>query len=357
MGSPRSSPRLLTLAVLASCVLPTDSHANIDGGRSDLPGMKQDMFDQVKKNKQNQHMKKGKVPECPKSDHMSPFYSLAFANNEIFVRLNSTEGKCSKLITIGGANYSELTNYSKTCGPAGEWKKRIAEELSAMFFQGGLTSWVKSENESIEVVTEDGTFEVEVNEQKYEIMLDCWKRSCGCEQANNPIARMVMMAMLVIAIGGLGFDSFKVLWDKFSGKKPAKHVQCKKGHKMEEVKAAPRNYCDLCGQAGTTYQCSVSCNYDLCKVCYKASKKKQKDELAAWLEKHPDDPDNKKDPAEKKDKKKKDKGSDKEDDEKSGSEAPEKDDDQKSGKSEDNTEKSDTEADKSEKSEDKDEDE
>merc|ERR1712048_234270 len=76
---------------------------------------------------------------------------------------------------------------------------------------------------------------------------------------------------------------------------------CKKGHNMEEVKYTAKNYCDMCSTSGTTYQCSASCNYDLCKTCYKTTKKKVKAELATWLEKHPDDPDNKK-----KDKKKKD---------------------------------------------------
>merc|ERR1712190_45058 len=97
-------------------------------------------------------------------------------------------GACQRLITVGGANYSMLINSSRTCGPAGEWKKRIAEELSAVFFQGGL-EWVKSENETIEVITEDGTFQVEVNEARYATMEECWARACGCEQANNPLSR------------------------------------------------------------------------------------------------------------------------------------------------------------------------
>merc|ERR1740121_3252567 len=127
---------------------------NIDGGRSQLPGMKQDMFDQaqMKKNSKGRQPAKG-PPDCPKSDGMSPFWALTFVNGELFVKLNSTEEKCTKLITVGGANLTTLTNASKTCGPVGEWKRRIAEQLSAVFFQGGL-EWVKHENETIEVVTE-----------------------------------------------------------------------------------------------------------------------------------------------------------------------------------------------------------
>lgn len=46
---------------------------------------------------------------------------------------------CLKLFgaAIGGANTSALFEAAKTCGPAGEWKRRVAEDLSAMYFQGG----------------------------------------------------------------------------------------------------------------------------------------------------------------------------------------------------------------------------
>merc|ERR1711988_217505 len=98
--------------------------------------------------------------------------------------------------------------------------------------------------------------------------------ACGCEQANNPIARGIFVALLVIAIAGVGWDSVKLAIDKIKGKKPPKKVMCKKGHKMEEVKYTAKIYCDMCSTSGTTYQCSASCNYDLCKNCYKATKKK-----------------------------------------------------------------------------------
>jgi len=283
------------------------AQANIDGGRSDLPGMKQDIFDQVQKNKKSGGAApRGKgPPDCPKSDKMSPFFGLAFASGEVYVRVNSTEGKCQRLITVAGANYSVLTNASRTCGPAGEWKKRIAEELSAVFFQGGL-EWVKSENETLEVITEEGTFEAVVSEEKYAEQAECWKRGCGCEQANNPKMRMVFVAILVISVGGLGFDSVKFAWEKVKGKKPPKHVECKKGHRMTEVKLAYSHHCDVCGQSGTTYQCGVNCNYDMCKKCYKDSKKKVKAKWKEWVEQHPED----------KEKDKKEKADKEEDDEK-----------------------------------------
>merc|ERR1719210_3112811 len=95
--------------------------------------------------------------------------------------------------------------------------------------------------------------------------------------------------MLVIAVGGLGWDSLKMVWEKIRGKKPPKHVECKKGHRMTEVKMAYSHHCDICGTSGTTYQCSVSCNYDLCKKCYKEAKKTAKGKWKEWLEKHPED--------------------------------------------------------------------
>merc|ERR1719253_1737617 len=52
---------------------------------------------------------------------------------------------------------------------------------------------------------------------------------------------------------------------------------------------AYKHSCDVCGKSGTSYQCSVSCNYDMCKVCYKAGKKKLKTDIAEWIAKHPED--------------------------------------------------------------------
>jgi len=276
--------------------------------------MKQDIFDQVQKNKKSGGQpQRGKAPpDCPKSDKMSPFFGLAFASGDVYVKVNSTEGKCARLITIAGANYSELTNASRTCGPAGEWKKRIAEELSAVFFQGGL-DWVKSENETLEVITEEGTFQAIVSEEKYAEQAECWKRGCGCEQANNPKMRMVFLAVLVISVGGLGFDSFKLALDKVRGKKPAKHVECKKGHRMTEVKLAYSHHCDVCGKSGTTYQCAVNCNYDMCKKCYKEAKKTTKAKWKEWLEQHPEEKEKeKKDKADKEEDEDKDDGDEKE---------------------------------------------
>lgn len=291
------------LAVVALSAHIAFSQPNIDGGRGDLPGMKQDMFDQVKKNKQNGGRRPSKgPPDCPKSDKMSIFTSMSFGHGEVFVRLNSSEGPCHRLVSIAGANYSVLTNASQTCGPAGEWKKRVAEEMSAVFFQAGL-DWVKNENDTLEVIVEvigeDGVvteqaFEAEVSEAKYAELMECWKKSCGCEQAANPKMKMVLFALLLCAVGGLGYDSFKLGMESFSGKKPPKHVLSKKGHKMTEVAFAYSHICDICRKTGTSYQCSGGSNYDMCKTCYKAAKKTAKAKLKAWLEKHPEDPDNNK---------------------------------------------------------------
>jgi len=292
-SKPRSS-RLTSVLVLLLGLLailhPVSAELNVDGGRSQLPGMKQDMFDRAQREKNNKggaRMGKG-PPECPKSDKMSPFFGVAFVGSDLYVKLNSTEDQCSKLISIGSANLTVLSNASRTCGPAGEWKKRIVEDTSAVFFQAGL-DWVKHENDTIEVATEDGTFQVPVNEIRYGEIAECWARGCDCEQAKNPMGRAVLVSLLAICLSGLLWDAGKLGKKKIWGEKPVKYVQCKNNHRMEEVKLCPRHMCDLCGAAGTTYACKSGCPYDLCKACYKDQKKKAKQALQEWYDKHPDD--------------------------------------------------------------------
>lgn len=322
------------------------AQVNIDGGRSQLPGMKQDMFDQHQRSKRggNQRPQTKGPPDCPKSDKMSPFWGLAFVNGEMYVKINSTSDRCVRLSEVGGANYTTLTNASRTCGPAGEWKRRIAEELSAVFFQGGL-EWVKHEGENILVDTEDGVFELSVNEEKYAAMSACWARGCDCEQSKNPIGRAILFTLLAIGVIGLGGDGFKVIYDKFSGKKPNKHVLSKKGHKLIE-KASRTRICDVCGKPGTHYQCSGGSQYDMCKTCYKAAKKKVKAALETWYEKHPEE--KIKDEQKKKDKKNKGEKGDSDDDQKSGTEKSE---GEKSGTEGEKSSKADDEKTEDEKSE------
>jgi len=298
------------LAAVALCAQIVTSQPSIDGGRGDLPGMKQDMFDMHKKQQKAGKMKLGKEPPpCPKSDKMSAFTSMALLNGEIFVRLDASDGPCHKLISIGlnqsespPANFSVLKNASLTCGPVGEWKKRVAEEMSMVFFQGGL-EWVKSENETIQVITEQCVDEVctnhttitQINEAKYEELLQCWSRSCDCEQAKNPKMKIILFTIFALALGGLGFDSFKCAWASLKGSKPSKHVLSKKEHRMVEVNFAYSHICDICRKTGTCYSSAVtSDNYDMCKLCYKAAKKKARAAWKLWLEKHPEDEDAKK---------------------------------------------------------------
>merc|ERR1712190_615791 len=94
--------------------------------------------------------------------------------------------------------------------------------------------------------------------------------------------------MGAIAIGGLGYDSFKCVWDKFSVKKPPKHVMSPKGHKMVKEVSAKR-ICDVTGKRGTHYTCSGGTNYDMSLESYKAAKKKLKADLESWYERHPEE--------------------------------------------------------------------
>lgn len=296
MGALSRRCALVALGALALSVFllvpGADASVNIDGGRSQLPGMKRDMFDQAQANKKpGPHQRSKGPPDCPKSDKMSPFLGLAFVGNEMYFKWNASDSQCTRLHTIGGANYTVLANASRTCGPVGEWKRRIAEEMSAVFFQAGL-DWVKNDNDTIEIVTEDGTFEIPVTEANFAEMSECWARGCGCEQAKNPMGRAILITLLAIGVGGLMFDSLRLSWEKFKGKKPAKHVCCKKGHRVEERKPQPKYYCDSCSKQGTIYQCANAekpCQYDMCKACYKEAKKKLKADLEAWYAKHPED--------------------------------------------------------------------
>mmetsp|Transcript_131540 Transcript_131540/g.328087 ORF Transcript_131540/g.328087 Transcript_131540/m.328087 type:complete len:391 (-) Transcript_131540:139-1311(-) len=313
---------LAALALLLLLAPRADAQVNIDGGRSQLPGMKQDMFDRAQTNKKQgpQGRSKG-PPDCPKSDKMSPFFQLAFVSGEMYVKWNDSDAGCVKLLTVGGANYSVLANASRTCGPAGEWKRRIAEEMSAVFFQAGL-DWVKNENDTIEIVTEDGAFEVPVTEARFAEQSECWARGCSCEQAKNPVGRAILLTCLAVGVGGLMFDSVRLSWEKIKGKKPSRHVLDKKGFRMEETKFNRSYFCDVCGARGTSYQSSNPDNrkaYDMCKTCYKDAKKKLKAELEAWYVKHPEE--KAKDEEKKREKKKKGEKGDSDDDNKDGSKA------------------------------------
>jgi len=224
--------------------------------------------------------------------------NIAFVGSELFVRLDDTEGPCHKFVSVGGANLSVLKNASLTCGPPGEWKKRVAEELHVVFFQGGL-DWVKSDNDTIEVATEDGNFTTTVSEAKYAAMSECWAKACGCEQANNPKAKVVLLSLLIIALGGLSWDSIKLALESIRGKKPDDKLLCKGGHKIMSVKSLPKprastqgRICDECGKSrDIAFRCEAQdyCTYDLCKACHKDLKKDLRKQWEEWCKKHPQD--------------------------------------------------------------------
>merc|ERR1712139_373591 len=104
---------------------------------------------------------------------------------------NSSQDQCMRLLGINQANTSQLFNASKTCGPAGEFKRRIAEELSAVWFVGGWDDWPKAEGDTVEVHTANGTFTAAITEENYNNMKEYWARGCGCEQAKSPLMKGV----------------------------------------------------------------------------------------------------------------------------------------------------------------------
>jgi len=225
---------------LALCVFLLQCTAqSTDGGRGDLPGMKKDIFDHMKdvKNKGGAGAKEAKRPECPKSDGLSPLQAFAIVQKQIFVKLSDSDPTCRRLISIGGANTSSLFAAAKTCGAAGEWKKRVAEELSAMYFIHGGDAWPKSDGEPIELELEDGNFSIPITAENYEKIKECWARGCGCEQASNPKMKMVLFACLLLALTGLGWDVISALSTKiFGDKKKDKDKKEKKEKKDKKEK-------------------------------------------------------------------------------------------------------------------------
>ena len=66
-------------------------------------------------------------------------YTFLYIHIYIYIHKYSSfisNGHCSSL-SPGGANASALFEASRTCGAVGEWKRRVAEELSAVYFVGG----------------------------------------------------------------------------------------------------------------------------------------------------------------------------------------------------------------------------
>ncbi|CAE7333294.1 preA [Symbiodinium pilosum] len=230
--------RFAGLRLLLAFLLANAAAQTTDGGRSELPGMKKDIFDQMKdaKNKGQSGAQPAKRADCPKSDQLSPFRAFCIVQGEIFVKFNDTDDKCRKIVSVGGANTSALFAASRTCGAAGEWKRRVAEELSAVYFVGGWEEWPKSEGEPVEVELEDGNFSVPITAENYEVIKDCWARGCGCEQAANPKMKGVLWSLLAICVFGIGWDGIKLTWEKISGgkkkdkdKKDKKEKKSKKG--------------------------------------------------------------------------------------------------------------------------------
>jgi len=83
-------------------------------------------------------------------------------------------------------------------------------------------------------------------------------------------------------------DVVRWVRDKFSDKKPPKHVMSPKGYKMVK-EVSTKRLCDVSGKRGTAYTCSGGSNYDLSLESYKAAKKKLKADLESWYERHPEE--------------------------------------------------------------------
>lgn len=78
----------------------------------------------------------------------------------------------------------------------------------------------------IEVITEQGRIEaVPVDTERYGHLKECWPSSCGCEQANSPVMRSVMLTMLALCGGGILFDAGTEVWRKLTGAKEKEEAE------------------------------------------------------------------------------------------------------------------------------------
>merc|ERR1712137_967856 len=95
-------------------------------------------------------------------------------------------------------------------------------------------TWPKSDSEPVEVITEQGTYQAILSAENYATIEKCWTRGCGCEQANSPITRGILMAILLVCITLNGRDAMELLKEKFKGKKKEKKEKKERKEKKEK---------------------------------------------------------------------------------------------------------------------------
>jgi len=198
---------------------------------------KEDVFDQVTKQRKKSPGA-DQQPDCKAPDGLSPFANLAFVGGKIYVRreLNDTNTTCEELIHIAHKNVTELMKGAKMCGPVGEVKRRIAQNLFGVFWAAGFDGWPQGEDKTILVQTDNFEGEVELSEEKFAKLEACWMEGCGCDQAQSPMMRVVFAILFVVCLSGLGYDSVMLMIGK-NKKKKAKSSKKEKKEKKEKSEA------------------------------------------------------------------------------------------------------------------------
>jgi len=244
-----------------------------DGGRSKILFNQHDKFNMGPKTGTST-----KTKECPRADELSPFSGIAFAGGDILVRLNETDTApmCQVLKRIGSAPGNEtsveaekMIEFSKRCGPVGEYKRRIAESWSIPMFTGGL-DWVSNDGETIWVETDQTGPEgvlVEVTKAKWELSKDCWTQGCECEQTKSPRVRIGLYILGALMFLGLSWDFIrfyvfgireeteeerKERKEKKRAEKEKKKEEKKKEKKERKEKEAKENGGEGGGEGGET---------------------------------------------------------------------------------------------------------
>eukprot|EP00397_Hematodinium_sp_SG-2012_P009644 GEMP01009735.1.p1 GENE.GEMP01009735.1~~GEMP01009735.1.p1 ORF type:complete len:304 (+),score=96.84 GEMP01009735.1:32-913(+) len=219
-----------------------------DSGHDGLDplGKRKDVFDEVTKKQGRRMGAERKQPDCPTSDGLSPFSALSFVDGEIYVRreLDDEKPMCERLIQIAKSNVTVLMKAGKTCGPVGEAKRRIAQNLYAVFWMGGLDGWPTGEDKTIYIKTSEFEGEVELSAEKATKLEACWMEGCDCDQAKSPLMRIFFGILLAACIGGLGYDSLSLAKGKDKKKKKERDPAKKKERKEKKEKKEKKDKVD-----------------------------------------------------------------------------------------------------------------
>jgi hypothetical protein len=179
-------------------------------------------------------------PVCPEGDGTAPFASMVIVDKEIFVRVEE-DGPCLKLLELGQANSTRLVETARReCGRG--WKEKLVEAMSVVYTRSDF-EWPTEPGAALPIVVEGSDIkEVALTEANYESAKNCWKTGCGCAQTKHPKMTALFVTCGAIMLGGVLWDSGRLIKERQSEKKrkeeKKKRKEEKRKRKEEEAAAA-----------------------------------------------------------------------------------------------------------------------